>query len=198
MPDLIHSLQTRDIGHMRIVAGLWGIELEATELDIALEELATSLLDPDLVREVVDALPADARAALDALAAAPEGRLAWVVFARRFGEVRDVGAARRDRDQIYLSPVSAAEALFYRAFLARAFFDTSNGLQEFAYIPEDFIPLVRPLAPVEEETANPAADATAETSTDGLFPEIAAPGGSPSKIVLVPPTVVKGGEEPLG
>ncbi len=121
MPDLIHSLQNRDIGHLRIVAGLWGIELEATELDLALEELAASLLDPDLVHEVVDALPADARAALDALVEA-EGRLPWVVFARRFGEVREVGAARRDRDQIYLSPVSAAEALFYRGLPGASLF----------------------------------------------------------------------------
>ncbi len=61
MPDLVHSLQNRDIGHLRIVAGLWGVELKSAELDEALKELAAALLDPALVREVVEALPADAR-----------------------------------------------------------------------------------------------------------------------------------------
>jgi len=37
---------------------------------------------------------------------------------------------------------SPAEALFYRALLARAFFPTSDGLQEFAYIPDD-LPFTR-------------------------------------------------------
>jgi hypothetical protein len=190
MPDLVHSLLNRDIGHLRIVASLWGIELEATELEVALEELAASLLDPELVHEVMEALPADALAALAALAEA-EGRLPWVVFARRFGEVREVGAARRDRDEIYLSPISAAETLFYRAFLARAFFDTNNGLQEFAYIPEDLLPLVKPPAPAE-----PAAPV--ETVPEPAVTESAPEGSAPAKTVLVPPTVVKAGEEPLG
>ena len=185
MPDLTHSLQNRDIGHLRIVAGLWGIELQATELDVALEELAAALLDLDLVHEVVETLPADARAALEALVEA-EGRLPWVVFARRFGEVREVGAARRDRDEIYLSPISAAETLFYRAFLARAFFDTTTGLQEFAYIPEDLIPLVLPAKPVEE-----AVEEKVEEKAEAAAPP---PASAPS----VTPTVVKTAEEPLG
>ena len=49
----------------------------------------------------------------------------------------EAGPGRRDREQGYLNPVSAAETLFYRAFLGRAFFDTASGAQEFAYIPED-------------------------------------------------------------
>jgi len=191
MPDLVHSLQNRDIGHLRIVAGLWGIELEASEPDVALEELAASLLDAELVHEVVEALPADALSGLEALAEA-EGRLPWVVFARRFGEVREVGAARRDRDQIYLSPVSAAETLFYRAFLARAFFDTSTGLQEFAYIPEDLIPLVKPPEPIQEPVQEKVEEEAGGSRTAPMEAEEKIP------VKPVPPTVVKAGEEPLG
>ena len=36
MPDLIHSLQNRDIGHLRIVAELWGLDSKARETDAAL------------------------------------------------------------------------------------------------------------------------------------------------------------------
>ena len=141
MPDLLHSLHSHDLGHLRIVASLWGVELAAVEPDAALSKLTAALLDSSLLMEVVEALPAEARAALDALVE-EGGRIQWAAFARRFGEVREVGAGRRDREQVYLNPISAAEILFYRALLARAFFDTSSGLQEFAYIPDDLLALL--------------------------------------------------------
>lgn len=150
MPTLIQSLQGRDLGHLRIVAALWGVELTASEPGLALQEVAAALLDPGLVAEVVGALPAEARLALRRLTEAG-GRIPWATFARRFGEIREAGPARRDREQIYLQPISAAETLFYRAFLARAFFDTPAGVQEFAYVPEDLLDLLRPLTLVEEE-----------------------------------------------
>src|SRR5512138_581831 len=155
MPDLFHSLLNRDLGHLRIVAELWGVELASGGTDEALKELSTLLLDPALVTEVVEALPVEAQAALQALLEA-EGRLPWPVFARRFGEIREIGAGRRDRDQVYLNPVSAAEILFYRALLARAFFDSPAGVQEFAYIPEDLIPLIPHEAPVEPKPEPPS------------------------------------------
>ena len=142
MPDLVQSLQSRDLGHLHIVASLWGVELLSTDANEALTELAAALLDPALVREIVDALSAEALSALDALAE-EGGRIPWATFVRRFGEIREIGPGRRDREQPYLQPISAAETLFYRALLARAFFDTPNGPQEFAYIPEDLLPLIK-------------------------------------------------------
>jgi len=141
MPDLVQSLQNYDIGHLRIVAGLWGVELPSPETDEALKELSAVLLNPGLVIETVDILPSDARSALDALVDAG-GKMPWAAFARQYGEIREAGPGRRDREQIYLNPISAAEALFYRALLARAFFDTSSGAQEFAYIPEDLLKVI--------------------------------------------------------
>ncbi len=141
MPDLIDSLHNRDLGHLRIVASLWGVELASNRTEAALKELAAALLDPRQADEVTGGLPAEARSALEALAA-EGGRIPWPGFARRFGELREIGAGRRDREQIHLHPISAAETLFYRALLARAFFDTPDGPQEFAYIPEDLLPLI--------------------------------------------------------
>ncbi len=142
MPTLLQSLQGRDLGHLRIVAELWGVELTASQADLALQELTAALLDPGLVAEMVGALPEEARSALRALAEAG-GRLPWAAFTRRFGEIREVGPARRDRERIYLQPISAAEVLFYRAFLARAFFDAPSGAQEFAFVPDDLLNLVK-------------------------------------------------------
>ena len=143
MPNLVQSLQTRDLGHLRIVAGLWGLELTCTENEAALKELTAALLNPELVQEILASLSPEARSALIELAEAGR-KMPWAAFARQFGEIREAGPGRRDREQVYLNPVSAAETLFYRAFLARAFFDTPNGAQEFAYIPEDLAQLIKP------------------------------------------------------
>jgi len=141
MPDLNQSLQKRDIGHLRIVAGIWGVDLRAVETHAALKELTTSMLNKQLVGEIVESLPAEAKSALDALGEAG-GNISWATFSRKFGEIREVGPGRRDREQVHLDPTSAAEILFYRGLLARAFFDTPSGVQEFAFIPEDLSALI--------------------------------------------------------
>jgi len=142
MPNLIQSLQGSDIGHLRIIAHLWGIELVASDTRLVLKELTAKLLDPPLVNEIVDSLSDDARLSLKALVKA-NGRLPWATFARRFGEIREAGPGRRDRDQIYVHPISPTEVLFYRALLAKAFFNLPAGAQEFAYIPDDLLPLIK-------------------------------------------------------
>jgi len=158
MPNLSQTLPTNDLGFVRIVASLWGLELVSTDAAEASAELAEGLCDAELVDEVVSTLSKDGRAALDALVKAG-GRLAWGMFTRRFGEVREMGAGKRDREQPHLKPASAAEVLWYRALMTRAFFDTDQGPQEFAFIPDDLL-LVLDLV-VEEP-----ADAAIETPVD--------------------------------
>ncbi len=53
-----------------------------------------------------------------------------------------MGAGKRDREHPHLKPASTSEVLFYRALIARAFFDTDKGPQEFAYIPDDLFELI--------------------------------------------------------
>ena len=141
MPDLFHSLLKQDIGHLRVIAELWGLELKSTEADTAREELAVSLLEPDLFAEIIDSLSPEADSAITALVNSG-GRIPWPTFTRKYGEIREAGAGKRDRQKLYLNPTSAAEVLYYRALLARAFFDTQKGPQEFAYIPDDILSLL--------------------------------------------------------
>jgi len=136
MPTLAQTLPTSDIGFLRIVASLWGIELTSSDPAEAAVELAESLCDAELLEEVVTTLPKDGRSALMALAA-DDGRMPWVAFARRFGDLREMGSGKRDREQPHLRPSSAAEVLWYRGLLAKAFFNGEKGLQEFAFIPDD-------------------------------------------------------------
>ncbi len=54
-----------------------------------------------------------------------------------------MGAGKRDRERPHLKPSSISEVLFYRGLIARAFFDTDQGPQEFAYIPDDLFEIIR-------------------------------------------------------
>ena len=141
MPNLYHTLLKYDIGHLRIIAGSWGLELDSNEADPAAEELSASLLDFEAVRETIDILSADARAALTSLVEAG-GKMEWVSFARKFGEIREMGEAKRDRERPHLKPISPAENLFYRGLLAKAFFGADKGAQEFAYVPDDLFEII--------------------------------------------------------
>ncbi len=142
MPDLLHSLKGQDIVYLRIVAERWGVELKSQTWDGAAKELVASILDQQLFTELISSFSPEAKSALAALAAAG-GRMPWPAFVRRFGDVREMGAGRRDREKPYLKPESPAEFLFYRGLLARAFFDTDKGAQEFAFMPEEILKFLR-------------------------------------------------------
>jgi hypothetical protein len=142
MPTLVQSLQSHDIGFLRIVARHWGMESTASDRKTILEEIVAAILDHKLFVDMVESLSTDARLAFEALANS-EGKLPWAAFTRQFGVIREAGPGKRDREQIYLNPVSAAEVLFYQGLIARAFFDMPSGPKEFAYIPIDLLDLFK-------------------------------------------------------
>ena len=164
MPELLQSLLKQDIGHLRIIADFWGVELESISADEAREELSASLLDAELIAELADSLSPQAESALRALVEA-EGRIPWPAFTRKYGDIREMGAARRDRERPHLKPASTAEYLYYRGLLARAFFDDDKGPQEFAYIPDDLLEQLynvldeEPVEPVVVQEPAPAGEA---------------------------------------
>lgn len=141
MLDLTQSLKGRDLGHLYIVGELWGLELHAPDARSGLQQLVLFLLDRHNAEETIEVLPSEARAALDDLLQ-NQGRLPWTLFTRRYGAVREMGPGRRDREHPYLNPDSAAEVLWYRALVARAFLDTATGPQEFAFVPTDLLALI--------------------------------------------------------
>lgn len=184
MPDLFDSLLKQDIGHLRIIAELWGLELKSTDVDAAREELSIAMLEPGLLNELADTLSPEANAAITALINTG-GRIPWPTFTRRYGEIREAGAGKRDREKLYRNPTSVTEILYYRGLLARAFFDTQKGPQEFAYIPDDLLalldveepedaegaggenvePLGRPASPGEKGHPTPANDSILDDAT---------------------------------
>jgi hypothetical protein len=159
MPTLAESLQGRDLGHLRIIAELWGVKLDEQEIHAALLQLTRSLVNLPNFDEVLSGLPDEARKAVADLVQ-HSGRLPWAKFSRTYGEVREMGTAKRDRDHPYENPVSAAEILWYRALLARAFFDTSKGPEEFAYIPDELLILIPGGSPTNSHTPGRLAAST--------------------------------------
>jgi hypothetical protein len=169
MPTLSQSLQGHDLGHLRIIASQWGIDFDAPDTRVGLARLTAFLLDRARLAETVLDLPTEARLALDDLYH-HEGRLPWPLFTRRYGVVREMGPGRRDRERPYGKSASPAEMLWYRALAARAFFDGPSGPEEYAYIPEDLLPLLplprdaaaaplgRPATPAERAHITPASD----------------------------------------
>lgn len=161
MPNLSQSLPAKDLGFLRIVASLWGIELSTADPAEVAIELAETMCDAELLEEIISTLPEQGQTALGALAD-EGGRMTWVNFTRRFGDVREMGAGRRDREQPHQRPNSGAEMLWYRALVAKAFFETDKGPIEFAYIPDDlrealtFIGFSKEEAPEPEEAPDPA------------------------------------------
>ncbi len=141
MPHLTHTLQGHDLGFLKMVASLWGVDIQAQNLRTALPQLVQALLDPEVVDEMVASLPQSAQQAIQELLV-HQGRLPWAVFSRKYGDIRTFGPARRDREQPHLNPTSVAEILWYRALIGKAFLNLPPEPQEYAYIPEDLAGLL--------------------------------------------------------
>ncbi|HWQ46093.1 MAG TPA: helicase-associated domain-containing protein [Longilinea sp.] len=144
MPDLLQTLQGNDLGFLQIVAETWKVDLDAPDAFAAANRLALVLTSSGLVQDIVDALPTQVQTALQAVVDA-NGHMPWALFTRRFGEVRVMGAAKRDRERPDLKPISPAEWLWYRALIGRAFFsEESSDPQEYVYIPNEFQEILKP------------------------------------------------------
>ena len=103
MPDLLHTLQGNDLGFLKMVASAWGIDLTSPDAHTGLPVLTTAMLNHFSGDGNHRGAAPEAQRALQELLE-NEGRLSWAIFTRRFGEVRAMGAARRDRERPDLKP----------------------------------------------------------------------------------------------
>ena len=168
MLPLLRTLQDHDLGHLRILAETWGFDPPAGTSHQAARALAAAMLDPAPLNEMIESLPQDARQGLQALQVAG-GRMPLADLTRRFGPLREIGAARRDREKVWRHPASPLETLWYRGLLARAFADSPSGPCEFGFIPSDILEQLRPdppaaNAPLGRPAPEPAITLAAEDS----------------------------------
>jgi hypothetical protein len=173
MPTLLESLQNYDLGQLHIAAELWGIDLEAPDVRQGRKNLALALLDPEVLVDAFEILPEQALQALAELVKT-DGRQPWHQFSKQYGQIREMGASRRDREQPYRNPVSISERLWYLGLVHRAFLESEHGPQEYAYIPEDIVGLLPDLgadqpAPVLSRPATPGERAYLSPVSDQIL-----------------------------
>jgi len=138
MPDLAHTIQGQDLSFLRMVANAWGIELNAPDVYTAAQILVKKMTDQDIFREIVESLSAEELEILGEISR-NGGKIPWSMFVRRFGDIRTMGASKRDRERPDLNPVSPVESLWYRAIIGRAFLKSETEPQEFVFIPDEFL-----------------------------------------------------------
>ena len=143
MPNLKTALKDQDPGFLRILAELWGLEGVFEDLENLPTNLIKAMTNQDQFNEMIAVLPSQAKKAFHSLIR-NNGKFPWVEFCRRHGELREMGQAKLEREKTYLSPVSTTEWLWYRGLLFKAFFDEGIGPLEFAYLPEEYLAMLKP------------------------------------------------------
>ncbi len=169
MQTLLHSLQDHDLGHLRILAELWGLDPPPGPPARAAQSLAEAMLDQAALRETLGSLGPDAKRSFEFLLARG-GRAPRADFERNHGQLREMGPGRRDREKPWRSP-SPVEALWYRGLIAHAFADTATGPQEFIFIPSDLLERLQPPvlarpAPPGRPSATPLATRLGDWTAD--------------------------------
>ncbi|MCA9973915.1 MAG: hypothetical protein KC425_27070, partial [Anaerolineales bacterium] len=144
MYTLEQALMEHELIVLRVIGEWWELDLTGQDQTACAAALAERLSELDLPLEL-QYLPPEEGEALRALIAA-EGRLPVATFSRQFGEVRQMGPGRLEREEPWFDPVNVAEALWYRGFLYRGFDETAEGVLEFYYLPAEFVAQFGPTA----------------------------------------------------
>jgi hypothetical protein len=175
MRSLRQCLLDTDATVLRVIAERWSLNpigLKPRELVDRLEETISA---PAHAIVILDDLPSAEREALRALLMAG-GTLPVANFSQRFGSIRSVGPARLEREQLWRSPISPAENLWYLGLLYRGFEQLPNGaMREVFFAPAELTPLLpllkapdRSVEPLEITAAPTDVRSSGETLADDL------------------------------
>jgi hypothetical protein len=179
MPSLKKMLQSYDSDLLSRISKFWEVDPSISERDKLEEAVLAAMTNEALLEETINLLPAKARKAWETLTD-KEHHIPWTEFARKYGDVRIFGPASRERVAPETHPVSAAETLWYRALIGKAFLDIPPEPREFAFIPDELLQFitkeevsipkshVRPLPMKEIKRQSPANTRFLDHMTDWL------------------------------
>ncbi len=177
MPTLLPTLLDYDPGLLAIIAHRWDVDLEALDKRQAAETLAAAMLDPERAAAEWARLNDHERGAMQMLLGAVEHKMTVIQFGRLYGEVRQMGEAKRDREKPHLNPATVAETLYYRGLLAMSFDQGKAGVQQFVVVPSDLeevLPVHRTGYDLSEEAA-PVSMGELREFDSGIEPESVQP-----------------------
>ncbi|MDT8305763.1 MAG: helicase-associated domain-containing protein [Anaerolineae bacterium] len=137
MRTLTTALTDHELVTLRVIGEWWDLDLTGADKTRSVKEVAAALERLDMEKELAYLAPEEA-AAVRALAAAG-GRIPVGTFTRSYGDVRQMGPGRLEREEPWLDPASPAESLWYRGFLYRAFDQDgdADALVEYFYLPHE-------------------------------------------------------------
>jgi hypothetical protein len=176
MPDFHQLFPAQDPDLLRIVAGFWQLDLQGEDPHAWAEQIFAAMQAPEARAEVLESLSPPALAAFQVLVSR-QGIHPWPEFAREFGEIREMGAGKRDRVRPHEKPACISEALHYRGLIGRIFLPEGGVLREFVCVPAELLPegidggksssmpLGKPAAPGMHAFARPASDRILDHAT---------------------------------
>jgi hypothetical protein len=103
MPSLGRTLQDHDLGHLRIMAELWGLDVPPGRAAEVAPELARRMLEPAWRSKSPSRLKLQPKKPWP-LFLVCGGRETMGEVALRFGPMKPVGPGRRDREQTWRDP----------------------------------------------------------------------------------------------
>jgi len=146
MKTLRQSLIDYELALLHAIAACRAIPRPAPHKMEAINQLVEALLSPANTAIVLDDLAPAEVAALQFLLA-QGGQVESARFARQFGAIRPIGAARLERERPWQTPANPAEGLWYRGLIFNAFEVTGQGSQQITYLPTDMLPLLAQAMP---------------------------------------------------
>jgi hypothetical protein len=142
MRSLRQCLLDTDAVVLRVIAERWSLDPLGLKPRDLVERLEETISAPARATAILAGLPGAEREALRALLTAG-GTLPVANFSQRFGSIRSVGPARLEREQLWRSPISPAENLWYLGLLYRGFEQLPNGaMREVFFAPAELAPLL--------------------------------------------------------
>ncbi len=142
MPSLIEILIDYEPDMLEMIAEQWGIDQDLDPGKSQSKQIASLLAGEELMDDILQALPKESINALLRLTQ-NKGRLPFDRFTREFGDLREMGAARRGKIRPDRNPISPTEMLFYKGIIARAFFKQGKDAQEFVFIPDELLQFLK-------------------------------------------------------
>ncbi len=105
MPTLTEMLKEYDHGLQLIIAGQWGIDQDLDQKADSAEQMAEQFAANQLAGEMLDSLSQNERKLIEHLVHAG-GRIQRDQIERAFGSIREMGAARRQKERPDQNPLS--------------------------------------------------------------------------------------------
>lgn len=133
MRNLREALKDHDDHMLAVIANRWDVDLAKD----AIESLVKAMLDPAHAATEWERLKDNERGAVQMLIAARNHKMPTAQFSRLFGEIRQMGPDKRQREKPHLAPTGPSEVLYYRGLLHIGFDESKQGLQSFVYVPLD-------------------------------------------------------------